>query len=487
MSTAFDYLRFFAVILEVLLIFNLVIIVHELGHFLAARWRGAKVEEFGVWFGKPIWRKKIGEVWYSLGSIPAGGFVKLPQMAPMETLEGESDTPKEELAPLGPIDKMIVAVAGPLFSFLLALTLGCVTWLVGTPTSQPDLDTRIGSVNPGGPADIAGLKRGDKILAIDGNPVSRFSGPTKSVMWYIVSSQGDKIEFLIERDGEQKKISSGFTREDPKDPNPSKFRRRPMRKVMIGPLFEPYVDKVDEKSAAAAAGLKHGDVVLTANGVKIISLDQLVDVVKKGYTAPLELVVQRGEATVPVTLPPLAPKEGKAPDEIAGVEWGRFISAHPTPMVQVADSVRAIRNMIGAALSPKGDIGPQSFSGPIGIMSVYKRMLETEDGWRLAIAFSVFFNVNLALVNMLPFPVLDGGHITLAIIEGIRRRPVNARALEILQTGCALLLVGFILFVSFFDVGDLLPKSKATSIPQIEQKPTVIESAPSSATPAPVP
>src|SRR4051812_28111125 len=192
MTKAFEYLRFFAVILEVLLIFNLVIIVHELGHFLAARWRGAKVDEFGVWFGKPLWRKKIGDVWYSLGSIPAGGFVKLPQMAPMETIEGESDTPREELPPLGPLDKMIVAVAGPFFSFLLALTLGCVTWLVGTPTSQPDLDTRIGSVEKDGPADRAGLQRGDKILAIDGHPVTRFSGPTNSVMWYIVSSQGDK-------------------------------------------------------------------------------------------------------------------------------------------------------------------------------------------------------------------------------------------------------------------------------------------------------
>jgi hypothetical protein len=89
-------------------------------------------------------------------------------------------------------------------------------------------------------------------------------------------------------------------------------------------------------------------------------------------------------------------------------------------------------------------------------------------------------------VNMLPFPVLDGGHITLAIIEGVRRRPVNARALEIMQTGCALLLVGFILFVSFYDVGDLWPKSKNTNIPQIEQKPTIVESVkPPSATPVP--
>lgn len=115
MSSLLSALSLAAIILEVLLIFNLIIIVHELGHFLAARWRGAVVEEFGVWFGKPLWRRKFGSVWYSLGTIPAGGFVKLPQMAPMETIEGESETPREELRPLGPLDKSIVAVAGPLF------------------------------------------------------------------------------------------------------------------------------------------------------------------------------------------------------------------------------------------------------------------------------------------------------------------------------------------------------------------------------------
>lgn len=483
MSHAFEYLRFAAVILEVLLIFNLVIIVHELGHFLAARWRGAEIEEFGVWFGKPLWRKKIGGVWYSLGSIPAGGFVKLPQMAPMETIEGDSDTPKEELPPLGPIDKMIVAVAGPLFSFLLALTLGCVTWLVGVPTSQPDNTTRIGSVLPGGPADLAGLKRGDEILTIDGHPVRRFIGQTDSVIWYIVSSQGDKIDFLIKRDGKEQHILSDYSREET-----SKLRRRANRKVQIGPLFEPVVYKVEAGSVGAKAGLLKDDVVVKANGEDIISLDQIVDLVKKAHAEPLALVVKRGDTTVDLTIPPIDPKDGKAPDDIPGVDWGRYYPNHPTPFAQVGDSVRAMKNMIGAALSPKGDIGPQSFSGPVGIMNLYRRILEMEEGWRLAIAFSVFFNVNLALVNMLPFPVLDGGHITLAIIEGIRRRPVNARALEILQTGCALLLVGFILFVTYYDVGDMIPKLKSKVIPQVEQKPTVIESPKTpAATPAAVP
>src|ERR1043166_5144664 len=128
------------IILEVLLLFNLLIFVHELGHFWAARWRGLKVERFAIWFGKPIWKKKIGGVEYALGWIPAGGYVSLPQMATMEMIEGKTEKVKyggraegfpkgsevsqeevKEIPPAPPLDKIIVAFAGPLFSFLLAI------------------------------------------------------------------------------------------------------------------------------------------------------------------------------------------------------------------------------------------------------------------------------------------------------------------------------------------------------------------------------
>src|SRR2546423_10943739 len=97
-------LRVIFILLEVVLLFNLLIIVHELGHFLAAKWRGLYIEGFGIWFGKPIWKKKIGGVTYSLGSIPAGGFVKLPQLAPMEAIEGQTEATKEQLTPISARD-----------------------------------------------------------------------------------------------------------------------------------------------------------------------------------------------------------------------------------------------------------------------------------------------------------------------------------------------------------------------------------------------
>src|SRR5947207_3889020 len=113
-------LKFIFIGLEVLLLFNLLIFVHELGHFLAARWRGLKIDRFAIWFGKPLWKKKIGDVEYVLGSIPAGGYVTLPQMATMEAIEGKGDGEAKPLPNISALDKIIVAFAGPLFSFGLA-------------------------------------------------------------------------------------------------------------------------------------------------------------------------------------------------------------------------------------------------------------------------------------------------------------------------------------------------------------------------------
>src|SRR5580765_4151551 len=194
-------LKFIFIFVEVLLLFNLLIFVHELGHSLAALRRGLQVDRFAIWFGKPIWKTKINGVEYALGSIPAGGYVSLPQMATMESIEGKSESSGEPLPPISALDKIIVAFAGPLFSFLLALVFAVVVMIIGRPVSDSEKTTVIGYVAKGGPADEAGLRPGDRILEVDGKPVSKFSGMGDSVMWRIVRSEREAIAVKIERDG----------------------------------------------------------------------------------------------------------------------------------------------------------------------------------------------------------------------------------------------------------------------------------------------
>lgn len=451
----FDILKFLFICLEVVLLFNLLIIVHELGHFMAARWRGLVVEKFAIWFGKPLWSKTIGGVEYRLGSIPAGGYVAIPQLAPMEMLEGPVESDRSQLPPIKPLDKIIVAAAGPLFSLGLAVAFSLVVWVVGKPVSQGDASTLVGYVLPDGPAGKAGMEAGDRILTVDGHTVTRFSPMGKareSIIWNIARSETPVIPITVERGG--KTLSFEVT---PVAPEREGMGRRNLKQILIAPAQTSRIARVVKDSPAAEAGLKSQDIVLEADGVELLSMAALAQRLKESGTNPVVLTVQRGEETFPVTVTPRIPENGEKVPRI-GIQWdlqGVTTIAHPSPWEQVSGSVDTIVETIAAVTSPGSGISLQHLSGPVGIMNLYYRLFESPDGWRLALWFSVVLNVNLALLNLLPIPVLDGGHITLAIVEGIRRRPVNIRVLEFIQSACAIAIIGFMLYVTFYDVLDL--------------------------------
>ena len=466
--------RVFFIVLEVVVLFNLLIVVHELGHFLAARWRGLFIEKFGIWFGKPIWKKTINGVQYSLGSIPCGGFVALPQLAPMDIIEGKADVDRAKLPPISALDKIIVAIAGPLFSLLLALAFACIVWAVGHPVSESDMTTTVGYVEKDSPAAQAGIQPGDKILEVDEKPVTRFTGMNDSVIWNVVRSEGPTIPFKVERAGQIKVFQVVPTKAPTRG-----WRRKNLRQVMIFPAVTPVIEKVQPNTPAAAAGLRNGDVVLTLNGQPIFHWAALSEFIEAHGEQPIALQVRRDGNIVEARVEPKILPGEKKPR--IGIEWdasGKMSLSHPNPVEQVYNSVTSTLNTIGAVASPKSEIGPQHMSGPLGIGRVYYLLFQSERGWQLALWFSVILNVNLAILNMLPIPVLDGGHIVLAIIESVRRKPVNIRLLEIIQTGCAALIIGYMLYVTFFDVQDL---------PFIRNKLEKIDSqsTPAKATPAP--
>ena len=515
-------------IVEVMLIFNLLIIVHELGHFLAARWRGLHVDKFGIWFGRPIWKKTVKGVEYSLGWIPAGGFVLLPQMAPMEAVEGKAGIQRQDLPTIGPLDKIIVAFAGPLFSFLLALVFAVIVWAVGKPTAEAEATTTVGYVAPDEPAAKAGFLPGDVILAVDGHRVSRFAGLVDSITWYVVRSEGESIPFKVRRGDQVLTLESGYTR-----PETRGWERRSLRQVGIAPAITPLVFKVAEGSVAAQAGIKPNDQIIAIGGEKLYHPQHILEWAQTHPGKPLPLTVLRNGKTINITMAPSRPAVSavikNSPADVAGIKvgdrilaldddpiydpteifkrveakpavpfsltietgsekrtvrllpatpdgqnkaiigigfapdsegivWdggGKMTVVHISPLEQIYAAVETIGNTIGALLSPQSDIKLQHISGPIMIMQTYYRLFDSDFGWQLALWFSVVFNVNLALINLLPIPILDGGHIVLAMIEAIRRRPINIRVLEVVQGACALLLIGFMLYVSFYDAQDL--------------------------------
>ncbi len=461
-------LRYIFVALEVVLLFNLLIGVHELGHFLAAKWRGLKIDRFAIWFGKPIWKKKINGVEYALGWIPAGGYVALPQMATMEAIEGKpEDAPAEPLPNVSPLDKIIVAFAGPLFSFGLAIVFAFVVWGVGKPTNGADNSTVVGWVDQNGPAWKAGLRPGDTILEIDGKPVHHFAPPAQdSVTWRLVTSTGTNIAIKYLRDGQEgiayaevyhrpTKVYKLFGLVD------IPLERKSLRQVLIAPEMNSIVYNIASNSPAARAGLTNGDEIIALNGQKIFNPQTILSLENSWSNTtpqPVTVTVKRGESQFDCTLLAVRPIQPTNSNPSLGfLELGDETNVslvHPNPVDQIRESIGQITGTIGALFASKSDISVQQLGGAVMIIRVYSNLFESEDGWRRVLWFSVILNVNLALLNLLPLPVLDGGHITLSLIEAVRRRPVSAQILNIIQSGFAILLIGFMLYIAFFDIGD---------------------------------
>jgi regulator of sigma E protease len=364
------------------------------------------------------------------------------------------------------MDKIIVAFAGPLFSFLLAAFFAVVVWQVGYPDRRVHT-TQIGWIKPDSPAELAGLKAGDTIKAIDGVAVTSWDEPINSVIERIAFGNNEKLAFTVERPGEAKllTIPTGFTIE-----KGGFIQRTGMRKVGIASALPAKVEMVIPDSPADRAGLKAGDIIVKADGQDVFSpfaIDMMFD---ENAGRQVNINVKRSTETPSMVLAVEKPSAPDGLEPMTGIIWDNAKNAasvtlaHPTPGKQLATATTMMVRTIGGLVTPGSDISFQHLSGPVKIFNLYYRLFEQPDGWRLVLWFSVILNVNLALLNLLPFPVLDGGHITMALIEIIRRRPVlNLKALEIFQTACALTLFGFMIYVTWFDSWDLVGGKKDVS------------------------
>jgi regulator of sigma E protease len=438
-------------ILAMLVLFSLSIFVHELGHFLAARALGMVADVFSIGMGKAIWKRKAGDTTWQIGWLPFGGFVALPQMDPNSFLEGQSEEGRETprvLPRVAPWKKIIVSVAGAAGNLVFAFLLATVVWVVGKPSSLQEQNSIVGYIATNSPALAMGLAVGDEIVSVNGQLVHNWSdilnttalAPSHAVVLRTRTSGGDEREISLETE----KASVG---------------------VWMLPGIEGmdpcHVASVYPHSGAAAAGLLPGDQILRFNGQNVFSRAHLSQMVEAAAGTPGIVEFRRGEDIFS------APVESRYDEglqrHLMGITFNTLADldfrtlSHPTPWAQVRSYATAIFSFLRALATPAtSGAAASAVGGPVLILLMLWLMLKAS--FILGIGFTVFLNVNLAIINLLPLPILDGGHVVMNAWEWVTGRPASPRIVNVLANVFAVLFIALFLLLTFRDsVQHLVP------------------------------
>ena len=436
----------------IILFFGGSIFLHELGHFLAARWRGMHVERFSIGFGPRMfgWTGKDG-VEYRVSWLPLGGYVALPQLAELKGLEGETSPQAAALPPAGYADKMIVAVAGAVFNVLFAFALATLLWFIGQPTSSDQATTQIGYVSPTieledktrvtSPAQEAGFRVGDIVRKIDGREINNWQELMQTLVTDAERAADGRRKsiFTIERQGQLLEIIV----------YPRLSGDEKMRKVGIAPAYPLVVHAVTAGSLADRAGLKAGDRLVAIDGAPVVNIVPLADHLSTHVSRAIRLSITRAGAPLELELPARDPKAKDINDIGAAFSTDNTL-VHEDPLQQFAGHASMTWRTLSSVINPSSDIGISKLSGPVGIIRVFH--LAAQADIRIVLWFTILVNINLAIFNLLPIPVLDGGHMLFATIGKIRGRSLPANFIAATQSVFVVLLFSMILYVTVFDV-----------------------------------
>ena len=434
----------------IVLFFGGSIFVHELGHYLAARWRGAHVERFSIGFGPKIFSWRRGGTEYRISWLPLGGYVLLPQLADLGALEGGSTTDVSKLPSVSYGSKLIVFLAGAAFNILFALLLACVIWVVGERVSNDETTTRIGYVVPTielpdhttapSPAALAHLQVGDRVVAVDGQKIHQW--PDLVQMLVLGSGRGPDGQpqsvFTIERDGRTFNVTV----------HPRLLGEEKNRMVGIAAAYKVMAADVPAGSLGRKIGLRPEDQIVSLDATPLLNLATLDNYLASHADRTVTMHILRGGTALSLELPSRA--GAKDPSDL-GVDFlPGYHVVHPTPFAQVAYHIIWTFHTIGSLLNPHSDVGLSKLTGAIGIVRIFHAAAQT--GLMAVIAFTIFINVNLAILNLLPFPVLDGGQILFATISKLRGRALPVNFVAAMTSLFLVLLVSMMIYVGFFDV-----------------------------------
>lgn len=428
---------------------GLMIFVHELGHFLVAKWCGVRVLTFSIGMGKKLIRFQRGETEYALSAIPFGGYVKMDGETPDDPGAGDGRDFGSKSLPA----RAAVAIAGPAMNVVLAFFIYAgLNFHFGVETPPP---VGINEVRQGMPAELAGLRAGDVLLRLDGIEIDtpqQLSGIVRS------TSEGSTVRIEVERDGEALMFDV--------EPAFDEQYGAPLIGVGTEPRFEAVVGVVKKGGPGEAAGIEVGDRVLRVHGQEVRLWREVQQLVDPFAEQSVEFAVRRGErefltSVVPETnrlIPARA--DGTRPPELGfyyavpfrEVGFGEALSVAAT---QTSNAGQLI--LVNLQQLVRGQVSREGVAGPIGIATY---IAESYDyGMRILLQLIALISVNLAVVNLLPFPVLDGGQLVFLAIEGVARRPLSQRLMMVCnQIGIVVLLLIF-LFFSLNDIDRILPIS----------------------------
>jgi regulator of sigma E protease len=426
----------------VVILFGAAIFVHEFGHFWVARRCGLKVEGFAIGFGPKIFSWTRDGIEYSVRWIPAGGFVKLPQMITSSAIEGENK--EEKIPPAPPFSKILVAVAGPAMNVVFAFFVAVVIYYVGLPV--PVNPSIVGYVDPASPEGQMGIRRGDRIIAVDGKPVKSWEDVTLSTFLALTNTLPVTIRHE-DKAGVEGQTAVYVLRADTNN------NLLGVKTFNLDPLDHLVVKEVQSGQPAEAAKIKADDEVVDFAGVPVSSQQQFIDLIQKRGGQPTPITVKRGDRRLTLSVTPVTDPSSKRSRVGIMFSLGKdvYVIEHPTPWAQVEDVLDQVSKTVTALVhSRQSGVKASDLTGPVGIIGFLAVQVNTD--YRLALHFLVLLNINLAILNMLPVPVLDGGHILMALIERVRRRPLGVQFVEYTTTAFAVLLIGFMVYISFYDI-----------------------------------
>lgn len=431
---------------------GVLVAVHEFGHFWVARRNGIKVERFSIGFGKAIWRR-VGKdgTEYVLAMIPLGGYVKM--------LDGRVEDVPPELHDQAFNHKsvwarMAVVVAGPMANFVFAIFACWLMFLIGIPSVKPVLS----GVTPSSVAAQAGLTADQQIIAIDGKKVRTW----EEVNFAVLGRLGDDDTVFTMQDSQGQQSDARLMLADWQFNPDQESPIGALGLVPLGPSLTLTIANVVDQGPAAMAGVQMGDQLIAINGEKLSDWRELVQRVQASPEIEMELVVQRNGQTQSLTLTPARHETadrvigyaGLAPKVLPLDEKYRFdmrygpLAAMGEGVGRTWDLTVLTFQMLGKLVT--GVVSVDNLSGPISIAK--GAGATAEYGLVYFLGFMALVSVNLGIINLLPLPVLDGGHLLFYIIEAITGRPVPEKVQEVgFKIGAALLmmLMGLALFNDF--------------------------------------